>query len=287
MGEPVESRAQSIRASQPAPHQTLPRGAARTPALAFERVTRDQRLSDKVARRILEVIVDSPLRPGDALPSERDLCEQFGVSRTVIREALRSLAGKGILDMTQGRGLRVARVEPSTVSESMSLYLRSRPALDYRRLHEVRALLEVEVAGLAAQRATAADLEALSEVCDQMAQVLDLPAKLAEPDNAFHRLLARATHNELFLVLLDAISDQLMEIRVEAFEMVERQAHAALVAHRAIYEEVAHGAPERARTAMREHLDDVLLAWRQVATMMEADGGQVAHIAMTGTSAPK
>jgi DNA-binding FadR family transcriptional regulator len=82
----------------------------------FKRIAREPRLSDKVARRILEVIVSTPLRPGEALPSERQLGAEFGVSRTVIREALRSLAGKGVVDMTQGRGLRVARVEPSSVS---------------------------------------------------------------------------------------------------------------------------------------------------------------------------
>ncbi|MGD0409272.1 MAG: FadR/GntR family transcriptional regulator [Candidatus Limnocylindrales bacterium] len=238
---------------------------------AFKRVPREPRLSDKVASRILEVIVDSSLDAGEALPSERDLGTQFGVSRTVIREALRSLAGKGVVEMTQGRGLRVARVEPSTVRESMSLYLRSRPALDYARVHEVRALLETEVAGIAAERATASDLEALFDSCEQMAQVLSDPQSAAEADVAFHRLLAQSTHNELFTVLLDAIAGPLVEIRVETFETVDHRADVALDAHRTIYREVSRRASQAARAAMCEHLDDVLLAWRRVTAQLRAD----------------
>lgn len=245
--------------------------AATASVTGFERVSREPRLSDKVASRILKAIVAAPLRAGDSLPSERELCEQFGVSRTVVREAIRSLAGKGVLETAQGRGIRVARVDPSTVRETMSLYLQTRPALDYPRVHEIRALLEVEVAGLAAQRATPSDLDALSAACAEMARVVDVPAKLAGPDNAFHRQLARSTHNELFLVLLDAISSPLMDFRVEIFEMVERQAHSALEAHRRILEEVSQREPDEARAAMREHLDDVLLAWREVKTMLKPD----------------
>jgi GntR family transcriptional repressor for pyruvate dehydrogenase complex len=240
-----------------------------------------------VASRILEVIVDSSLSPGAALPSERDLGEQFGVSRTVIREALRSLAGKGVVEMTQGRGLRVARVDGSTVRESMSLFLRGRPSLDYGRVHEVRALLETEVAGLAAQRATAADLQALAEACDHMAQVLSDIKLAADADVAFHRLLARSTHNELFTVLLDAIGEPLVEIRLETLASGSMRTDTALEAHRAILREVSRRNAEGARAAMREHLDAVLLAWRKVATQLkaeEAEGASAVSVGLDGAS---
>jgi GntR family transcriptional repressor for pyruvate dehydrogenase complex len=252
----------------------LQNGAGNTSGFGFNRVAREPRLADKVASRILEVIVESPLGAGQALPSERDLGEQFGVSRTVIREALRTLAGKGVVEMGQGRGLRVARVEPSTVHESMSLFLRGRPALDYGRVHEVRALLETEVAGLAAQRATTADLDALAESCEEMAGVLT-DAKLAvDADLDFHRRLARSTHNELFTVLLDAIGGPLVAIRVDTFETVEHRAEVALAAHRVIYKEVAARAAEGARAAMREHLDDVLVTWLKLTSQLHAPDSQ-------------
>ncbi len=74
----------------------------------FPRVTREPRLSDKVAELLLETILSPGLQPGDRLPSERELGEQFGVSRTVIREAVRALAAKGVINVRTGSGLRVA-----------------------------------------------------------------------------------------------------------------------------------------------------------------------------------
>src|ERR1044072_4366305 len=103
------------------------------------------------------MIASNDLKPGDALPSERELGEQFGVSRTVIREAVRALAAKGVIDVRTGSGLRVAACGAATVSESMSLFMRGRSTLDYPKVHEVRAMLEVEVAGLAAERASRED----------------------------------------------------------------------------------------------------------------------------------
>src|SRR3989442_9857964 len=134
----------------------------------FPRVTREPRLSDKVADLLLETIVVRRLAPGERLPSERELGEQFGVSRTVIREAVRALAAKGVIDVRTGSGLRVAAVDSSNVSESMSLFLRGSSTLDYPRVHEVRAMLEVEVAGLAADRATDEDIAGMRQICERM-----------------------------------------------------------------------------------------------------------------------
>ncbi len=120
----------------------------------FPRVAREPRLSDKVAELLLETIFRRGLQPGDRLPSERELGEQFGVSRTVVREAVRELAAKGLIEVRTGSGLRVAAVDAAAVSESMSLYLRG-GSVDFARVHEVRRLLEVEIAGLSAERATA------------------------------------------------------------------------------------------------------------------------------------
>lgn len=233
----------------------------------FSRVVRETRLSDKVASRILEVIVDSSLSPGDALPSERVLGEQFGVSRTVVREALRSLAGKGVVEMAQGRVLRVARVEPSAVRESMRLFLQGRPSLDYARVHEVRALLETEVAGLAAERAQDADMDRLDADCEQLAAVLDDSEAAASADIEFHRTLARGTRNELFLVVLDALTEPLAEIRLETFKTVTDRSSVALASHRRIAKEIRARNGAGARAAMQEHLDDVLVAWRKVKTL--------------------
>src|SRR5438128_5519835 len=130
----------------------------------FDQVTREPRLSDKVAEMMLETIFSRRLQVGDRLPSERELGEQFGVSRTVIREAVRALVAKGVIEVRSGSGLRVAAVDASAVRESMSLFLRG-ATLNYEKVHEVRRLLETHIAGLAAERATAPHLRHMAATC--------------------------------------------------------------------------------------------------------------------------
>jgi len=122
-----------------------------TEPVTFDRVGRMPRLSDTIAEQLLEAIVAGRFREGDILPSERELGDQFGVSRTVVREAVRALVAKGVIEVRSGSGLRVAAVDAAAVSESMSLYLRG-ASVDFEKVHEVRALLEVHIAGAAAEQ---------------------------------------------------------------------------------------------------------------------------------------
>ena len=133
----------------------------------FEQVEREPKLSDKVAEMMLETILSRRLEAGARLPSERELGEQFGVSRTVVREAVRALAAKGVIEVRSGSGLRVASVGPATVNESMSLYLRG-GQIEFEKVHEVRSMLEVHIAGLAAERAADEDVATLAAVEAQM-----------------------------------------------------------------------------------------------------------------------
>src|SRR5437867_12969358 len=104
------------------------------------------------------MIASSRLKPGDTLPPERELGKQFGVSRTVIREAVRALKGKGMLEVRSGSGVRIVAVDESTVRESMRHFVHG-SMVDYSKVDEVRRVLEVAAAGLAAERATAEDVE--------------------------------------------------------------------------------------------------------------------------------
>ena len=236
----------------------------------FPRVTRERRLSDKVADLLLEGIIARRLKPGERLPSERELGEQFGVSRTVIREAVRALAAKGVIDVRTGSGLRVAAVHPSTVSESMSLFLRG-STLDYPKVHEVRAMLEVEMAGLAAQRATDEDIAELRGVCARMEAETDVEAA-SRHDVEFHRAIARATHNDLHLLLLDSIGDALIEIRRE--NLAGGSGPDTLASHREILERIAARDSEGARQAMRAHLENVEEHWRRRTAALATTAGR-------------
>lgn len=225
----------------------------------FQQVEREPRLSDKVADMMLQTILSRRLKVGDRLPSERELGEQFGVSRTVVREAVRALVAKGLIEVRSGSGLRVAAVGASTVSESMGLFLRGGD-FDFQKVHDVRKLLEVETAGIAAERATPDDVDALAAVCREMEeQIFDVEAA-SLLDLEFHRQIARATHNELYLLLLDSIGRALIDIRRE--NLGAGSADETLKGHRAILEAIAAGSRQRARKAMADHLDTVERFWK-------------------------
>jgi GntR family transcriptional repressor for pyruvate dehydrogenase complex len=230
---------------------------------AFESVTRAPNLSDKVAELLTEAIVSRKIRPGEKLPSERDLGEKFKVSRTVVREAVRSLAARGLVRVTAGRGVEVNEIDGSGVADSMRLLVRGHEGLDYTKVHEVRAALEVQTAGLAAERATPEDVVQLKKLCDDYEQSLakrDFTAA-SELDFQFHRELMRATDNELLLAMLDSIADVLREVRTQSIGR-PHVGEEGLKAHLRILKSVSAGNVEAARQAMSDHLAQAASVWR-------------------------
>ena len=226
----------------------------------FVEMQRELPLSDRVAQQLRDLIVSGRLKPGDQLPAERELAESLGVSRTVVREAVRSLAARGMVNVRSGSGSRVAAVDSSHVADSMQLYLQALGGVDYPSVHEVRTVIEQRMAHLAAQRATEEEVAALREVLERMRAALDDPEKAAETDLEFHRTIAKMTGNRLFLVLLDSIGEVLMEIR-RATLGVPGRSREAYESHRLILERIAEGDPEGAERAMKDHLVDSLHLW--------------------------
>lgn len=238
--------------------------------MAFEQIPREPRLSDKVAEALTESILSNRLAVGDRLPSERALCEQFGVSRPVVREAVRSLIAKRLLADHPRRGHVVAQVAPESLSESITLYVRGR-RLDYARILEIRNVLEVETAALAAQRASDEQLAALRLAADGM-----VPGLSAEDaaliDVEFHRTIAAATGNEFFLVLIDSLREVLLDVQLPTLADPEIVATVRR-AHRRIYKAIAAHDAAAARKAMQRHLET---AGRQMRALVEVSGGAVA-----------
>jgi GntR family transcriptional repressor for pyruvate dehydrogenase complex len=247
----------------PAPSTPAPSGDDATASAStalFEQVAREPRLSDKVADMMLETILSRRLDVGDRLPSERELGEQFGVSRTVVREAVRALVAKGVIEVRSGSGLRVAAVDAAAVSESMTLFLRG-GSLDFEKVHEVRRLLEVHIAGLAAERASEDDLAYLGEVHERMQREAGDVEAAARDDLEFHRVIARATHNELYLVLMDSIGSSLIDIRRD--NLGSGSAPATLQQHQRVFERISAHDADGARAAMSAHLEAVADWWRR------------------------
>lgn len=213
-----------------------------------------ERLVDRVCRQLEQLIADEALQPGDLLPPERELCELMGVSRTVVREAVRSLAAKGLLEVRQGRGTMVRSPSLGMAVEVITTMLRSRGGgrIAFARVQEVRRLLEVEIAGLAAERRTDEDLRDLDGLLRRTAEATE-PEEWARADVAFHARLAEATHNLLFPLLLGSMAEILMELRLTAARLPATQKEAQRY-HQAIYDAVRARSPAEARRAMREHM---------------------------------
>jgi len=222
----------------------------------FAPVYREATLANRVTKEIEKLIIDGRIEMGRRLPSERDLADQFGVSRTVVREAVRGLVAKGLLEVRPGSGTIVRSPTARAVTQSLTLFLRAGQSdLDYTKVHEIRRVLEIEIAGLAAERASADDLAKLAATLDEMEANRTDRDLFSKSDGAFHAVLAAATHNELFPLLLDSVVDIMVRVRQLGFDVPGSSDH-TLRYHRAIFEQVRSGDAEGARQAMREHLDD-------------------------------
>jgi GntR family transcriptional repressor for pyruvate dehydrogenase complex len=223
-------------------------------------VAREPRLSDKVAELLRDGILSRRLPVGTPLPSERELGEQFGVSRTVIREAVRALAAKGIVEARSGSGLRVSQIDEAAASESLSWYIRG-GGFDYWKVHELRSMIEVGMAGLAAERRTSEQIEGLRAAHAKFVGDLDDVDAAARDDLEFHVLIARSTENDLFLVILESIGSALIEIRRD--NLAGGTGKKTIAEHKRILDRIAAGDAEGARAAMASHLETVRRTWEQ------------------------
>ncbi|MCC6957713.1 MAG: FadR family transcriptional regulator [Anaerolineales bacterium] len=220
---------------------------------AFPAIGQKSRLVDRVVEEIQEQILTGRLAPGTRLPPERDLAAQLCVSRTVLREATRVLAARGLLETLHGAGTTVRPMNLDRITESFKLILQSQ-GITLDDIHQVRSILEVEIAGLAAQSASEADLAALTDLARQMEEAENQPEVLARVDTGFHQLLASLSGNPLLAVLLESFSNLMSEVRLVV------QNHPALREtvlpdHRRIIACIARHDPEGARAAMQVHLD--------------------------------
>lgn len=215
-----------------------------------------ERLSERVARHIQDCIMAGKLKPGDKLPTEAEMCRQFGTSRTVIREAMTSLAGKGLLCIGPGRGTYVAAMSAQDMSESFGLFVRSSD-ISLRNVTEVRDLLEVRIAELAAERATAADLTAMQRAVDEMDASIDELDGFLRADLSFHMALAEATQNDILFALVGSLVEKFQDVRRMGGSVRTGNVNAQL-AHKAILDCVRRKDSVGAGKAMREHLQEVV-----------------------------
>lgn len=222
---------------------------------AIEPLERELRLYERVVVKVLELISSGAWKPGYRLPSERELSEAFGVSRTVVREAVKALEARGLLESTTGSGVSVRRADVNIVSQSLETYMQLANRDDFEiRLNEVRRVLEVEMVALAAARRTPEQLTKLHGICQQMRAAGNTAKQMAELDFTLHVTLAEATQNELFKVLLAPLINQLRDQIVLTWEDFPRPVNEVFDQHEAIVAAVESSDAEAGRQAMTRHL---------------------------------
>ena len=172
---------------------------------------------------------------------------------------MRSLQ-KGIVEARSGSGLRVSQIDEAAASESLSWYIRG-GGFDYWKVHELRSMIEVGMAGLAAERRSPEQIAGLREAHAKFVRDLDDVEAAARDDLEFHVLIARSTANDLFLVILESIGSALIEIRRE--NLAGGTGRKTVTEHKRILDRIAAGDAEGARAAMAAHLETVQLTWDQ------------------------
>ncbi|MDD2054314.1 transcriptional regulator GlcC [Pseudomonas putida] len=223
-----------------------------------------RQVSDVVAERIELLIVDGVLKVGQALPSERRLCEKLGISRSALREGLKVLRGRGIIETAQGRDSRVATLNGARDASPLMHLFNSQPRTLFDLL-EVRALLEAESARLAALRGTEADFVLLTRRYEDMlashsqADPVE-PQAHARLDHAFHLAVWEASHNPVLLHTLQSLTDLMLST---VFASVNNLYHRPVQKrqidrqHTRLYHAVIERLPEQAQRAAREHIHSI------------------------------
>ncbi len=236
---------------------------------------KSRRLYEEVVERLSRRIFDGSFEHGDQLPNERKLAETYGVSRTVIREAMRTLVNNGLVEVRTGQGTFVVDDTAKALKSSIHTLMRFGDERDrLREMVELRELLEPGIAGLAARRASSDDLEKLRQAIGAMDDAMGDETAYIAADNRFHLQLAHATGNRLIPRILDSIVDLLNELRGEIFR-VEGGPERGQSHHRRIYAAVEDHDAAAARQAMDDHLAQV---------KRDTEAATRAHAARSGRS---
>jgi len=216
-----------------------------------ERVRRE-RLSEQVTQQLVEEIVEGRWQASKTLPTERELAQRFDVSVPVVRESMRALSARGLVRIRHGVGAFVTASHEWNSAEPFSLLTRHERSM-LLCVHEVRTTLELEIAPLAAVRASEEEIEGLAAALDDMMLFCDDPAKHSSADLDFHLRLARATGNPMFAVVLRPITALIQKGILHGDGLPEPRMR-GIREHQTIYESVRRRDPAAARAAMAAHM---------------------------------
>jgi len=233
----------------------MPEGARVRHKSQMFKPIKKSKVYEEIVAKIKDMVEKGRFKSGDQLPVERELAEVFRVSRSSVREALRSLESQGFIESRQGDGTYIARqpVE-SLVRPLASVILTEKD--DQMELFEMRRMIEPDLAYLAAERATEEEIAMMEKVLALQQEQIDRGDFETDVDRNFHYIMARAARNKALLRITDNIMDLLAESR-EQYLQVEGRPQKSILRHREVLEAIRARDPERAEKCMLEHLVDI------------------------------
>lgn len=206
-------------------------------------------LSSQAADRIMDMIlVERRFHPGDKLPNEMELAAELGISRVTLREAIRMLCARGLVEIKRGRGTYVTAYDLSTINTDLSPFTST--AASHRELLEIRMMLEPSAAYYAAKRATAEELDNIAALCHRIEEQVAAGQNPLKTEQDFHNAIAMASHNRLMTNLMPII---FQSIHTDITLFKESVTY-SLRDHREIVDFLASRNAEGARTVMRLHI---------------------------------
>ncbi|MFW6026288.1 MAG: FadR/GntR family transcriptional regulator [Candidatus Woesearchaeota archaeon] len=218
-----------------------------------------EKLSEEVVKQIKILISEKKLNPGDRLPSERKLADYFEVGRPTIREALQKLKNIGLVETKVGDGTYIKNIDAESyidsVIESIELLTITNIA-SFEELWEVRNILEVSIAELAAENASNEEIEKMESVIFHAENILNKKEEYSEDALEFHSLLSKSTHNKIIIFIFDSLKKMLkqyFEYILEAPQATQK----SIKFHKKILNAIKEKDPIKARNIMKEHLEVV------------------------------
>ncbi|MGH1487329.1 MAG: FCD domain-containing protein [Cellvibrionaceae bacterium] len=226
-----------------------------------EEITKTRSMA--ISRRLEELIIDGTLQPGDKVPSERQLSQRLKVSRPLIREALKELRGRGVIETRHGKGsFVIGMLKNIEEDNALSRLYESHPRLLYDLL-EVRELLEGQAAQMAAERGTEKDFYKITKAYNEMNQPESHHTDLADAarlDHAFHRSIYEASHNPILVHTLQSLMQLMLNSVMASVSNLyhrDRQKQQIDKHHRQIYNAIIDRKPESAKKVAVEHIRNI------------------------------
>lgn len=210
-------------------------------------------VTEQIATRLVDFILGARLKPGNKLPSERELMVRLSVGRSSLREAIKTLTALGVVQVSVGEGMFVGRGDLSLLTKPLSWAL----LMGERSTHELveaRRVIEVELAGLAADRATEEDVLAIGQCLEVMRESLDSADRYSQADLAFHLLVARAARNRVLFHVLETLQHIIRAWMVKVLAALDGKP-VSLDEHVPIYAAIRAHDPQAARKAMAAHME--------------------------------